>query len=101
MMCQRPPLHQPLDAREQGGLVFLDPLVEDDLIVVENKPGELLDQVGRAAKRGNRFCRALLPLPEPNRIEMSVADQVNSSLTHAYPLNPPQPRPTSSGENTA
>ena len=40
-----PLLHLPADGFKQGGIVFLDPLVKDALVVVENKAGKFLRQL--------------------------------------------------------
>ena len=74
--------HQPLDPREQRRLVLLHPLVEDRLVVVEDEAVELLAQVGRRAEGGDRLGGALLPLPQPDGIEMGLAHEMDDGLAH-------------------
>ena len=78
------PLDQSANPPEQGGLVFLDPPVEDRLVVVEDESVELVAQVGGGAERGHSLSRAFLPFPQPDRIKMSVADKVNSLFHFAF-----------------
>ena len=72
-------------------LVFLHPAVENRLVVVEDESVELLAQVGGGAESADRRRRALLPLPQPDRVEVRVADQVNGAFfwgCHRIASNP-------------
>ena len=71
------PAHQALDASEQGGFIFLDPAVEDGFVMVKNKTGELIAEIGGRAESADGLRRSLLPFPEPDWVEVRVADQMN------------------------
>ena len=82
-----PGAHQPANAGEQLRLVFLNPAIEQRLVVAEHEVVEFLAEVRRGAERGNRRRRALLPLPLPDGIDMGVADQMNFSHGQASSKN--------------
>ena len=67
---------QVLNSFEQGRFEFLDPLVQNYFVVVENKTLILLAQFGGDPEGRNRFGGTFLPLPEPNRVDMGITNQV-------------------------
>ncbi len=66
------------NALKQHRIVFFHPLVEHTLVVVEHEFGELVQQVGGGGEGRNRFPQPFLPAPQPDRIDMCVAKQVNN-----------------------
>ncbi len=74
---------QALDAGKEFGFIFFDPLIEDDFVVVENEAGELLAQVCGGAEGGEHGGRALFPFPQPDRVEVGIADEVDGSSVHS------------------
>jgi hypothetical protein len=65
-----------LDAFKEGGFIFFDPLVKDDFVVIKDEAGEFFAEIGGDTESGNSFGGAFLPGPEPDRIEVCVANQV-------------------------
>ena len=53
--------------------------------MVEDEPVEVLAEVGGGAEGGKRLGRAFLPLPEPDGIQVRVAEQMHS--IHGVHLN--------------
>jgi len=72
-------LDQLLNSFEQGRFIFLHPLIENRLVVIEDKGFIFFAQVRGGAKGGDRFGGAFFPGPEPYGIEMSVAKQMYSA----------------------
>ena len=56
------------------------PVVEDGFVVVEDEAflGVQLAEIGGDAEGGQRFGQPLFPLPKPNRVQVSVAHQVDA-----------------------
>jgi hypothetical protein len=73
-----------LDALEEGRLVLFYPSVEDGLVMVEDKVIEILAEAGRRAESRERFAGSFFPSPEPDRIKVGVADEVNFSSRHIH-----------------
>jgi hypothetical protein len=71
---------EPADPAEQGRLVLLDPFVEDGLVVAEDEPGMFLAKFGGLTEGRQGLPRAFLPLPEPDRVEVGVGDEVDLGL---------------------
>jgi hypothetical protein len=75
-------LNQSLDPFEQLGLVFLNPLVQNCFVMVEDKVLGLFTEIRSRAERRNGFTRAFFPFPLPDGIEMRVAHKVNYGFGH-------------------
>jgi len=69
-----------LQAPEEGRLVLFDSFVEDRLVMAEDERRVLLAELGGRAERGEGFSGALLPFPEPDRVEMGVTDEMDPAL---------------------
>jgi hypothetical protein len=76
-------LHQSLDTAEQGGLVLLHPLVKNRLVVTKDELLELLTEPGGRAEGGERLSQAFLPHPQPDRVEVRIADQEQVASGHS------------------
>jgi hypothetical protein len=50
--------------------------------MVEYEPGEFLAQISGGAEGADGGGCALLPLPQPDGIEMSVADEMDDAIGH-------------------
>ena len=68
------------DLGEQLGVGLLDPRQQHDLVAGEHEVGILVHPVERRPERGPRFLVALLPRPQPHRIQVSVADEVDRPI---------------------
>ncbi len=53
--------------------------------MIEHEFRELVAQAGRGAERGQGFGRPLLPFPQPDRVEVGVADEMHSANRHELP----------------
>ena len=75
---------------EQLGVDGLDPFEVGDGITGENKLRVLVHAVEGRTERGPYLVQALLPLPEPHRVDMGVADHVDEAFSascgHRFPL---------------
>src|SRR5512135_3586054 len=67
---------QPLNAGKQGRIVLLNPAIQDCFVMIKDEARKLTAKIGRDPEGRNRFRRSLLPLPLPNRIQMSITDQM-------------------------
>ena len=54
--------------------------------MVEAETAMRFVEVGGDAERGDGLGNTVLPVPEPDRIDMGVADEVNIFLRLGYPL---------------
>ena len=72
--------HEPPDSFEERRIVLFDPLVELDLIAVEDEALELLAQVAHGAGQCQGLTDPLGPLPEPDRVEMRIANKMYFSF---------------------
>ena len=74
--------NKPLNTVEQLGLVFLNPLVENDFVMIEDKALRLFTEIGSRAECGKRFTGPFLPFPLPDWIKMCITDEMNYRLSH-------------------
>ena len=81
------------NALEQLGVDGLDPLEVSDGITSENEVLVLLHAVESRAKCGPHLVQAFLPLPEPHRVDMGVADHVNEAFSASFGHRFAAPRP--------
>ena len=72
-----PALDMLADALEQLGMQLLHLLVEPGLAAREDELRILVAPVGRRAHRGQRLVGSSLPGPQPDRVDVGVADHVN------------------------
>ncbi len=70
--------HPPAYLGEHGRVGLLDPLVKGRLAGGEHEIGVLVHAVERRAEGGVRLVVAVLPLPQPDRVDVGVADQVKT-----------------------
>ena len=68
-------LDKNFDLLKKRGVVFLYVFVDRGLVVAEHVI-ELSCEVDGGAKGGKHHARALLPIPLPDRVDVSVADQM-------------------------
>jgi hypothetical protein len=76
---------QLLNSFEEGWLVFLDPLIENGFVMAEDEIVVPLAEFRGRPEGGEGFARAFRPFPQPNRIEVGVADQMDLFTGHAIP----------------
>ena len=81
-----PLAHKLLDVSEQERVILLHPAIQDRLIVVENEGRKLFQKTDGGAECRDRFGRSLVPPPLPDRVEMSIADQMNDRFFHTRRL---------------
>jgi hypothetical protein len=62
---------------KQYGIVLFYPIVQQGFVVAEHKAGIFLYDFHRGAEGGNGLGAAFLPAPEPDRVQMGIADQMN------------------------
>jgi len=74
--------NKPANPVEQLRLVFLNPLVENYFVMIEDKALMLFTEIGSRAERGKRFTGPFLPFPLPDRIKMCITDEMNYGLSH-------------------
>ena len=58
-------------------LVFLNPLVQNNLVMIKYKPVKFVTKIGGRPEGGYRRGSSFLPFPLPHRINVSVAYQMN------------------------
>jgi hypothetical protein len=75
-------LHQLLDSGKNVWLKHLDPFIQDCFIVVEHEFIEFLTKLSCGPKGRESFAGALFPLPQPDRIEMGITDEIQSLGFH-------------------
>ena len=68
------------DAGKARGVVFLDMLIDRRLAADEGHFGKLVHQVEHGADGGEAFVEAFAPVPEPDRIKVGVADEVDGFI---------------------
>ncbi len=68
---------EPPDAAEQGRFVLLDPVVKERLVMGEHEIPPGLAESGGRAEGGQGFARPFRPFPEPDRIDMGVANEMD------------------------
>jgi hypothetical protein len=66
-------------------VVIFDIFVEKSFVVVEDETLVCIAKVDGCSELGQGFSSPLLPLPEPDRVEMGVTDHVE--LPHVSLLN--------------
>lgn len=69
--------HMLPDAGEELGAKVAGPLVEHGLVVVEDEVGVFVQQVGGGLEGGQGLAQALGPVPDPHRVDMGLAYDVN------------------------
>ena len=74
--------HQLADALEERRLVLLHPAIQDGLVVAEDEAVEALAELRRAAEGGQGLGGPLLPLPQPDGIDVRIAEEVHAGLLH-------------------
>jgi hypothetical protein len=72
-----PALYEGTHALEQAAVEPLDPPVEPRLAARVDELGVLVAAVGRRAERRERLVDARLPPPQPDGIDVGVADHVD------------------------
>ncbi len=72
--------HQFLNLPEELRVVFFDPAVKKRFVVVEYELVMRLDEFYRVLKSGECFGTAFFPSPLPDRVEVSVTDEMNTEL---------------------
>jgi hypothetical protein len=75
-------LHEFLNTPEQRRIISLYPLIEDRLVVIEDEAFVLVKNIDGISKRRQRLGTSFFPSPLPDRIEVSIADQMNGWLSH-------------------
>ena len=75
-------LHQFLNPLKQRQIVLLNPLIEQSLVVIENKTVVILAEICRRMEGGEGRGNALLHVPEPDRVQMGVADEIECLFLH-------------------
>ncbi len=68
------------DTGEQFGVGLLHPAEQDDLIAGEDEVGVLVHPVDGRPECRPRLLVALLPRPQPHRVEVGVADHVQGAI---------------------
>jgi len=61
---------------EKGRVIFLYPAVEKCLIVIEYETVCSVTEISSNAEGGDGLGKALGPFPQPDRINMGIADKV-------------------------
>ena len=87
--------HNPVDwypwgaeAFEKARVVLLNPLIQNGLIMIENKGVICFAQFRRRSEGGYRFGGAFLPIPQPDRVEVRIANQMDAAWSHSKVLFP-------------
>jgi hypothetical protein len=65
----------------------LHPAIEKSLIVAKHEISVTLAEFDGYAEGGERLGHALFPGPQPDRVQMRMANEVNISLHRSYPLD--------------
>ena len=63
-------------------LVLLSPAVEERLVVVEDEILVALAEIGAGAVYRKRLREPVLLVPQPDRVEVRVADEVDAFANH-------------------
>ena len=63
-----------LDAAEQRGVVLLHPFVKQGFVVAEDEAVVFLAEIGGDAEGGKRFRDAFFDFPEPDDVDVRIAD---------------------------
>ena len=74
--------YQVANAGEQLRIVLLDPVIEYGLVVVEDEARMCFAELSSDAEGRNRLREPILPVPQPDRVQMGIADQMNLFLGH-------------------
>jgi hypothetical protein len=74
---------QSLYAPKERGIELQYPLVDQRLVMVENEAVVALAEIRGGAEGGKHFRGSFLDLPQPRRIEVRIADEMN---LHDRPL---------------
>jgi hypothetical protein len=67
-----------LDLRKQLWLEAFHPFIEQSFIVVEDKILEFLTKLGGCPEGGKSFGSTLFPFPQPDRVDVGVAEEIES-----------------------
>jgi hypothetical protein len=64
------------DPAKQAWLVFFNPLVEQCFVMIEDEALELVAEIRGGAKGAQCSRETFGPLPQPDRINMSIRDKI-------------------------
>ena len=65
------------DPCEEFRPVVSHPAIEQGFVVVEDELGILVQKIGRGFEGGKRFCEPLFPIPDPDGVDVGLADQMD------------------------
>ena len=71
-------------ARKQGRIVLFYPTVEQSFVMVENESTMRLTEIRGDAKGRYSFGETVLPVPQPDWIEVGVANQMDLLFRHDF-----------------